>query len=75
MNQVKYEGRWQPFNGNLRRKSKSHKPNSNDINIFTGKRNKLISRVQQEYGKTRLQAEQEVDAYLSRLKIAQQQCM
>jgi uncharacterized protein YjbJ (UPF0337 family) len=61
MNWDTIEGNWTQMKGTL--KEKWGKLTDDDISIINGKRDKLVGRLQERYGKTRDALEREVDEY------------
>ena len=64
MNWNQVEGNWEQFKG----KAQSHwgKLSGDDLDVVAGKRRELAGRIQEAYGKTMEEAEQEIDSWLAR---------
>jgi uncharacterized protein YjbJ (UPF0337 family) len=56
------EGKWNQFKGDVR--SKWAKLTDDDLELISGKRDKLLGAIQERYGKRRDDAEKEIDAWL-----------
>lgn len=62
MNSDQLKGQWKEVKGKV--KSQWGKLTDDDITHINGDKDQLIGKIQQEYGKTREEAEQEVDKHL-----------
>ncbi len=62
MNSDQLKGQWKEVKGKV--KSQWGKLTDDDITRINGDKDQLIGKIQQEYGKTREEAEQEVDKHL-----------
>jgi uncharacterized protein YjbJ (UPF0337 family) len=65
MNWDRIEGNWKQFLGSAR--SKWGKLTDDDLELARGKRDVLVGRLQERYGRARDQAEREVDDWASGL--------
>jgi len=65
MNSDRLAGNWNQVKGNI----KEHwgKLTVDDLDVSDGKREQLVGRVQQQYGKSKEAAQREVDEYLETL--------
>jgi len=65
MNSDQLAGNWKQVKGNI----KEHwgKLTDDDLDVIDGKREQLVGRVQQQYGKSKEAAQREVDEYLETL--------
>lgn len=59
MNNDELKGKWNQFKGDA--KQKWGKLTDDDLTEVEGSRDKLIGKIQEKYGKTKEEAEQEVD--------------
>ena len=57
------EGKWNQFKGQVRQKW--GKLTDNDLTRIAGKRDVLVGVIQERYGRTRAEAEREVNEFLS----------
>lgn len=64
MNSDQMQGKWKQIRGGL--KEQWGNLTGDDLDQIEGKRDKLIGKVQERYGKTKDQAQKEVDEYLAR---------
>lgn len=62
MNKDILEGKWKQLRGEIR--EKWGQLTDDDLDQIAGKRDKLAGLLQERYGYTQLEAEQEVDAFL-----------
>ncbi len=65
MNWDRVEGNWKQMKGSV--KEQWGKLTDDDLDVAAGKRDKLVGRVQERYGKAKDEAEREVDSYFSKL--------
>lgn len=65
MNSDQLAGNWKQVKGNI----KDHwgKLTNDDMDRIEGQRDKLVGRIQEQYGKSKQEAEREVDEYLETL--------
>ena len=66
MNWDQITGNWMQFKGKV--KEKWGKLTDDDLTTIGGKRDQLVGVLQQKYGYTKSQAEQELDAFASDLR-------
>jgi uncharacterized protein YjbJ (UPF0337 family) len=59
-----FEGRWNEFKGKV--KQKWGKLTDDDITVIAGKKDVLVGKLEQLYGKTRDELEREVDSFASK---------
>ena len=64
MNWDMVEGNWKQLKGAV--KEQWGKLTDDDLDVAAGKRDKLVGRVQQRYGKAREVVEREVDEFIAR---------
>jgi uncharacterized protein YjbJ (UPF0337 family) len=69
MNWNQVEGKWKEFRGDIR--EKWGRLTEDDLDTIAGKRDKLIGKLQQEYGYARERAEQEVEGFLNQVGTGQ----
>ena len=62
MNSDILEGKWKQLRGEIR--DKWGQLTDNELDQIAGKRDKLAGLLQERYGYTRMEAEQEIDAFL-----------
>jgi uncharacterized protein YjbJ (UPF0337 family) len=61
MNWDRIEGNWKQFKGRV--KEQWGKLTDDDIDVIAGKRDQLVGRIQESYGVTKDEAEQQVDKF------------
>ncbi|MGH9583401.1 MAG: CsbD family protein [Bryobacteraceae bacterium] len=61
MNWDQVEGQWKQMKGSL--KQRWGKLTDDDLTVLSGKRDELVGKVQERYGITREQAQQQVDEW------------
>lgn len=66
MNWTQIEGSWKEFKGDVR--SKWGKLTDDDVEMVGGKKDKLLGRLQQLYGRKREDLETEVDQWTNSIK-------
>ena len=66
MNNDVLEGKWKQIKGEI--KTQWGRLTNDEIDQIQGKRDKLIGKVQEKYGRSRAEAEREVDRFLSKLE-------
>lgn len=64
MNWAQIEGKWDQLKGSVQ--SQWGELTEDDVDRAAGDRNKLVGAIKERYGKTKEEAEQEVDAWLAR---------
>jgi uncharacterized protein YjbJ (UPF0337 family) len=65
MNFDQLEGKWKQYKGQVREKWGNL--TDDDLQVISGKRDKLIGRIQERYGIARERASEEVDAFMGTL--------
>lgn len=63
MNWNEIEGKWSQFKGDI--KTKWSKLTDDDLKKIDGKKDILIGKIQEKYGKSKDEAEKEVSSYLN----------
>lgn len=66
MNWDRVKGNWKQFRGEA--KKQWGKLSDDDLQVVDGQRDKLIGKIQEAYGKSRDEADREVDNWSDRLK-------
>ncbi len=66
MNWDQVEGKWKEFKGTIR--EKWGKLSDDDLEQISGKKDRLVGKIQQQYGHKKEQAEEEVNEWLSASK-------
>lgn len=64
MNSDILKGNWKQFRGEI--KKQWGKLTNDDLDVIAGEYDKLVGQVQERYGYTREQAEEEIDEYFDR---------
>ncbi|MBE0599307.1 MAG: CsbD family protein [Desulfuromonadales bacterium] len=64
MNKDELKGKWMQLKGSI--KSRWGKLTDDDIQRIEGDRDKLVGKVQEKYGKSREEAEKQVDEFTTR---------
>jgi uncharacterized protein YjbJ (UPF0337 family) len=62
MNWDRIEGSWMDFRGKV--KERWGKLTNDDLDVIRGKRDQLMGRIQERYGRTRDEAEREINDWL-----------
>jgi len=65
MNWDELEGNWKQFTGHVR--SKWGKLTDDDVDLISGKKDTLVGKLQERYGRKRDELELEVDSWLASL--------
>ncbi|MEX2529288.1 MAG: CsbD family protein [Gemmatimonadota bacterium] len=63
MNEDQLKGKWKQFKG--RTKEKWSKLTDDDLDQIDGRRQALVGKVQERYGRSREEAEKEVDSWMT----------
>lgn len=63
MNWDRIEGNWKQFTGEVQ--AKWGKLTNDDLDVVAGKREKLVGKIQERYGKERDEAERDVDNWMN----------
>lgn len=66
MNQSELAGRWKELRGQVRQKW--GKLTNDDLDQINGKREELVGKIQSAYGKSRDEADREVDGFFAKLR-------
>ncbi|MFA7534987.1 MAG: CsbD family protein [Desulfuromonadales bacterium] len=64
MNKEELKGKWNQLKGSI--KSRWGKLSDDDIQRIEGEKDKLVGKVQEKYGRSREEAEKEVDDFTTR---------
>ncbi len=61
-----FEGKWNQFKGSLR--EKWGKLTDDDVEKVAGKRDNLVGVLQEKYGRTKMEAESEIDEFMKKFE-------
>lgn len=65
MNWDRIEGNWKQFTGEVQ--AQWGKLTNDDLDVVAGKREKLVGKIQERYGKERDEAERDVDSWMNKI--------